>query len=125
MHGASDVDLDDDLTRGSHARDDTIVAWQADSHMDMVTRHLVQTRLHDQGKWLHVSTMDYLTELEGVIDLGQELFVLHVLQRVALHCPDVAHFLLRHQLEALLVVVVDNVLDNSLRDIHSFEVSDR
>lgn len=66
--------------------------------------------------------MDNLIKLERIGNLCQQLLVLHALNRVTLNGSDIAHALLRHQLEALLVVVVDDVLDDSFSRAHLLQI---
>ena len=61
------IDVNYDLTRASHARDDTI-AWQTNSKMHMITSHSIETSLHDFWKRLEVCTVDDLRVQERVCD---------------------------------------------------------
>lgn len=41
VHGLCDIDLDDDLAGGSHARDHSFVLWQSNGQVDVIAGHLV------------------------------------------------------------------------------------
>ena len=113
VHGLDHVNLNDDFARAAHSRDYT-VSWQANSHMHVVSRHLVEATLHNHRQWLKICAVNNLIVCERVCDLLEQILVPNSLNSVALHRSYVADTLLFHKLEALLVIGFYNVIDDGL-----------
>lgn len=103
-HRLGHVDFNNDLTTLPHSRDDIAFA-DAQSHMNMLPGHLIQSSFHDQRQWISISSVNHRFVHEWILDRSQQFLFLNTLQSVSLCSSDpLEAIIVSHDFVAFLLI---------------------